>query len=206
MSQTTRTRETREKSRARIIDATTDLVRERSYAELNVGEIMERAGIGRTLFYRHFDDLADLLLRVAREAIEELYDAQVALAQTRVGPDPENVLEAIELPVAVYHRHGPVLRALSEAAAADPLVAARLAELRGRFDQLVADALRRAGELTANPVADPAESARALNRLNEGYLLDVFGREPLVEVEVATRTLTEIWIATVIGGRPPLGR
>ena len=47
MSQTTRTRETREKSRARIVDAATELVRERSYAELNVGEIMERAGIGQ---------------------------------------------------------------------------------------------------------------------------------------------------------------
>ena len=100
MSQTTRTRETREKSRARIVDAATELVRERSYAELNIGEIMERAGIGRTIFYRHFDDLADLLLRVAREAIEELYEAQVALAATRVGPDPANVVEAIELPVA----------------------------------------------------------------------------------------------------------
>lgn len=203
MSQTTRTRESRERSRARIVDAATELVRERSYAELNVGEIMERAGIGRTLFYRHFDDLADLLLRVAREAIDELYEAQVALAATRVGPDPANVVEAIELPVDVYRRHGPVLRALSEAAAADPLVAERQVELRDRFDQLVGEALARAGPLTGNPVSDPAESARALNRLTEGYLLDAYGREPRVEPAVATRTLTEIWIATVIGGRPP---
>lgn len=203
MSQTTRTRETREKSRARIVDAATELVRERSYAELNVGEIMERAGIGRTLFYRHFDDLADLLLRVAREAIDELYEAQVALAETRVGPDPANVVEAIELPVNVYRRHGPVLRALWEAATADPLVAERQIELRERFDELVGEALVRAGELTGNPVADPAESARALNRLTEGYLLDAYGHEPRVEPEVATRTLTEIWVATVIGGRPP---
>ncbi len=203
MSQTTRTRESRERSRARIVDAATELVRERSYAELNVGEIMERAGIGRTLFYRHFDDLADLLLRVAREAIDELYEAQVALAATRVGHDPANAFEAIELPVDVYRRHGPVLRALSEAAAADPLVAERQVELRDRFDQLVGEALARAGPLTGNPVSDPAESARALNRLTEGYLLDAYGREPRVEPAVATRTLTEIWIATVIGGRPP---
>ena len=67
-----RTRADRERSRQRIIDATTELVRERSYAELNVGEIMERAGIGRTIFYRHFDDLGDLLMRAGREAIEEL--------------------------------------------------------------------------------------------------------------------------------------
>ena len=64
--------QSRERSRQRIIEAATELVRERSYAELNVGEIMERAGIGRTIFYRHFDDLGDLLLRAGREAIEEL--------------------------------------------------------------------------------------------------------------------------------------
>ena len=92
-TQRTRTRETRERSRARIVEATTELVRERSYAELNVGEIMERAGIGRTLFYRHFDDLGDLLLRVAEEAMDELFETQVALAEarlseTRVIPDP----------------------------------------------------------------------------------------------------------------------
>ena len=33
---------------------------------------MREAGIGRTIFYRHFDDMADLLLRASREAIEEL--------------------------------------------------------------------------------------------------------------------------------------
>ena len=37
-------RETRERARAQIIEAATELVRERSYAELNVGELMARPG------------------------------------------------------------------------------------------------------------------------------------------------------------------
>src|SRR3954471_23362119 len=81
----TRTRESRERSRRRIIEAATELVRERSYAELNVGEIMERAGIGRTIFYRHFDDLGNLLVRASREAIDQLYEAQRKIAEA--GPD-----------------------------------------------------------------------------------------------------------------------
>ena len=196
-AQRTRTRETRERSRARIVEATVDLVRERSYSELNVGEIMERAGIGRTLFYRHFDDLGDLLLLIAREPIDELYEAQVALAATRVGPDPENVREAIALPVAVYERHGPLLRVLAEAAAVDPLLAERQAELRRRFDLLVERTLQRAGETLGNPPADPAESARALNRLNEAYLLEAFGRRPRIAAAAAVETLSEIWLAFV---------
>lgn len=195
--QKSRTRQSREQTRSRIIEATIELVRERSYAELTVGEIMDRAGLERTIFYRHFENVGGLLLGAGREAIEELYDAQVALAETRVGHGPAALREAIALPVAVYHRHGPLLRAVSEAVAADQLVSADREEIRRRFDELVAQSLREIGEETGRPLADVTETARALNLLNESYLLDAFGREPRVSVETAVQTLTEIWYALI---------
>jgi AcrR family transcriptional regulator len=191
-----RRRLSRERSRRQIVEATAELVRDRSYAELNVGEIMDRAGIGRTLFYRHFDDLADLVMRVARDAIDELYEAQLALAAARDTPDLGAVRAAIAATVDVYVEHGPLLRAFSEAAAADPLVRERGQELRARFDRLIASAIR-TGPRVTNPPPDADESARALNRLSEGYLLDAFGREPRVSPELATDTLTDIWIGFV---------
>jgi AcrR family transcriptional regulator len=192
----TRTRESRERSRQRIIEAATELVRERSYAELNVGEIMERAGIGRTIFYRHFDDLGDLLVRAGREAIDELLTAQLALAQARASTGPDDIRRAIELPVEVYSRHGPLLRAVAEAAAADPGLTPAQAAIRQRFDELVADALHRS-DAGAGGFADVLETARALNLLNESYLLDAFGREPRVSPESAVATLAEIWAAVL---------
>jgi AcrR family transcriptional regulator len=192
-----RTRQTREKSRQRIIEATAELVRERSYATLTVDEIMGRAGIGRTLFYRHFDDLGDLVLRAASEAIEELFEAQLALAQTRGDYGPESVRDALRAAAAVYRRHGPVLRAVAEAAADDERVAAGQAEVRRRFDELVIPILREVTAETRRPVADVAETARALNLLNENYLLDSFGREPRVSIETAVQTLSEIWVAVI---------
>ena len=195
--QKSRIRQSREQTRSRIIEATIELVRERSYAELTVGEIMDRAGLERTIFYRHFENVGGLLLGAGREAIEELYDAQVALAETRVGHGPAALREAIALPVAVYHRHGPLLRAVSEAVAADQLVSADREEIRRRFDELVAQSLREIGEETGRPLADVTETARALNLLNESYLLDAFGREPRVSVETAVQTLTEIWDALI---------
>ena len=192
-----RTRLTREKTRARIIEAATELVRVRSYAELNVGEIMDRAGIGRTLFYRHFDDLGDLLLSAGRDAIEELYEAQLALASTRATHDSDAIRQALEVPVAVYRRHGPLLRAVVEAAAADQLVAAGQEELRRRFDGLVEGTLRAMAEEGGREFADVAETARALNLLNESYLLDAFGREPRISTETAVQTLSEIWVAFI---------
>ena len=39
--------------------------------------------------------------------------------------------------------------------------------------------------------------ARALNLLNESYLLDAFGREPRVSTDTAVQTLTEIWLGVI---------
>ena len=83
-----RARLSREQSRALIIAATMELVHELSYPELSVGAIMERAGLERTIFYRHFDDLGDLLMQAGREAIEELYETQVDLSAARDGAEP----------------------------------------------------------------------------------------------------------------------
>jgi AcrR family transcriptional regulator len=192
--------------RERLVDAATDLVRERSFDELSVAEVTGRAGIERTIFYRHFDDLSDLLLRAATEAIESLYDAQVELDADREEGDLETVRAAIEPAVRVYQRHGPVLRAVTEAGASNPQIAARGAELRRRFNELVAGSLARLPGLRENPPADVAESARALNLLNEAYLRDAFGHEPRVSAEAAIQTLTEIWAAFLDRRAPRTGR
>jgi AcrR family transcriptional regulator len=172
----------REKARERIAAEACELLRDRAFAELTVDEVMRRAGMGRTLFYRHFDDLAGVLRRAGREAIEELYAAQATLA---------DVEAAIALAVAVYESHGPLLRAVVEAAAHDEGLAAQHAALRRRFDELATASLVASGA----PLRDAAQTAHALNLMNESYLLDAFGREPRVDTATAARTLAEIWAA-----------
>jgi AcrR family transcriptional regulator len=195
LSQQVRARHSRAESRARIIEATTELVRERSYGELSIGEIMERAGFGRTIFYRHFDDLPDLLIRAGREAIEGLYEAELALERSRTEVGAESVRLAVEAAVKVYSQHGPILRAIHEASASDPQLAPNQAEVRRRFDALVAAALREAYTHGGDPPTDIDETAHALNLMNETYLMDAFGHEPRVTPETAARTLTEVWAA-----------
>lgn len=198
------TRTSRERSRARIVAAATELVRERSYPELSVGEVMERAGFERTIFYRHFDDLGDLLLRAGGEAIEGLFDVQVDLGGTRdgSGTHPEALPAAIEPCVLFYEANGPLLRALDEAAATDERIAAGQEAMRRRFDELVAGSLGEMPQFASVPEADVREIAHALNLLNVSYLLDAFGREPRVSVQTAVRTLTQIWSAVIFVPRP----
>jgi AcrR family transcriptional regulator len=200
-----RPRLSREEVRERLVDAATELVRDRSFYDLSVGDVTEQAGIERTIFYRHFDDLSDLLLRAATDAIESLYQAQVELDAGREAGDLETVRSAIEPAVRVYREHGAVIRAVTEAGASHPEVAARGAELRRRFNELTAGSLARLPDLKDNPPADLAESARALNLLNEAYLQEAFGRDPRVSAEVAIETLTEIWAAFLDRRTPGAG-
>ncbi len=191
-TQRTKVRQSRAESRARIVAAAARLLRERSYADLTVDEVMREAGQGRTLFYRHFDDLADLLARASTEAIESLFAAQRVL-----GADPVDaraaVPPAMELAAEAYERHGPLLRGVAEAAAGDERLAAAEDAMRRRFDDLAERLLRE----TRAPVTDPAQTARALNLMNEAYLLETFGRTPRATRAVAVATLTEIWLAVI---------
>jgi AcrR family transcriptional regulator len=191
-------RQSRQQSRERIVAAATELIRRTSYGALTVDDVMREAGAGRTIFYRHFDDLADLLMRAGREAFEGLLEAERAFREVRVGDDPDVVRTALEPAVAVYRRHGPLLRAIAEAAAGgDEQIAAGRQAMRERFNELVEEVLRTSPAFAARSAADIAETARALNSLNENYLLDAFGREPRVSTETAVRTLSEIWVAVI---------
>src|SRR5829696_5541844 len=91
-----RARLSRRQSRRRIVGAATELVRERSYAELSVDAVMREAGLGRTIFYRHFDDLADLLMGTGREAIEQLFQAQLGFVQASQDDPAQAVRPAFE--------------------------------------------------------------------------------------------------------------
>jgi AcrR family transcriptional regulator len=190
MARTT-VRQTRQESRARIVRAAEQLVRKRSFTELTVDEVMSEAGLGRTIFYRHFDDLGDLLMRSSREAIEELFEAQSSLVAAR----PGDVRGALEAAAEVYQRHGPLLRCVSEAAAVDERIAEGYAAMRERFADFAEQSLRQV--LGDSGPADLAETARALNLMNETYLTDAFGREPRVSPETAVQTLMEIWDAVI---------
>src|SRR4051794_19578588 len=195
----TQIRSSREESRGRIIAAATELMRSTSYGALTVDDVMRSAGFGRTIFYRHFDDLADLLMRAGREAFGALLDAERTLSEAAGrGDDADVVRAAIEPAVAVYERHGPLMRAIAEAAAAgDEQIAAGRAAWRERFNELVADVLRAAPALAGVSDDSLAETARALNAMNENYLLDAFGREPRVPADTAVGTLTAIWAAVM---------
>src|SRR3954453_19286322 len=198
MASKTAVRQTRQESRDRIVAAATELIRDTPYAALTVDDVMREAGAGRTIFYRHFDDLSDLVRRAGREAFEDLFEAEQALRSARLDGEQDLARAAIEPAVAVYRQHGPLLRGIAEAAASgDEQIAAGQKAMIARFDELVADVLRTSPRLAGRSDEEIAETAHALNLMNVNYLLDAFGREPRVSSDTAVRTLTRIWSALI---------
>lgn len=194
-------RQRREEVRAQILAAANKALRARPFRELTVEELMIDAGLSRTLFYRHFDDLGDLVVRLLEEAGGELLRQEERLSALGL-TDVEAIRLALEAPVRRIAASGPLLRAIAEAASHDERIDAAYHDLVLRFEQLIEANLRAFGDRGVTRLADPTQTARALNLMNLAYLLDVFGSpEPKVSPDVALQTLTEIWTGVIFGGR-----
>ncbi|MCW2968076.1 MAG: TetR family transcriptional regulator [Solirubrobacteraceae bacterium] len=190
-----------DEARALIVEAAEQTLREHPFREVSVDEVMQAAGLSRTVFYRHFDDLSDLVLRVASSAFEELFAAHErvvdAAAITR-----ESLVAAIEPAIDVFVRHGPLVRAISEAASYDGDVERVFLAAQERAVAVTGRLFERARDAGA-PITDAAETARALTAMNVRYLIDAYGGRPRVEPVTALATLLEVWLG-VLG--PSVGR
>ena len=99
----------RRQARQRIIQAAEELFLARGFNEVSVGDIAERAEVGRTTFFRHFGDKQEVVF--ARW--QELLDTIAAAGQADGAPAVRSAGEAVE-------QLRPILLALCDQAAADP--------------------------------------------------------------------------------------
>src|SRR4051794_3531573 len=118
---TRRRRRTPEAAQREIIEAAEGMLREQPFRELTVDEVMRRTGLSRPSFYVYFRDRHHLVLEVVQRIQAELF-AMSDLWYGGSGDGAALAHEALEGVVDVYERHGPVLRALADAATDDPEV------------------------------------------------------------------------------------
>src|SRR4029079_15898993 len=127
-----RKRRTPEVAEQEIIAAAEALLRERPFRELTVDEVMRRTELSRPSFYVYFRDRHHLVLRVVEHIGGELFKMADRWFKGE-GDGPTLAREAPGVIVAAFAEHGPVLRALADAAADDPGVESVYAELVQSF-------------------------------------------------------------------------
>jgi AcrR family transcriptional regulator len=186
------------------VDAAEAMLRERPFRELTVDEVMRRTELSRPSFYVHFRDRHDLVLRV----VERLGGEVFAMSDRWLaGTDDGRVAarEAIGGIVRVFAEHGPVLRALADAATDDPRVEEAYNSLLDGFIAATAEHIDE--EIAAGHVLpmDARESATALVWMMERYLQLSLGRPPLTDPAKVAETLTTIWTRVLYGSEAPIG-
>jgi AcrR family transcriptional regulator len=193
-----RRRRTPEVAEREIMTAAESLLRERPFRELTVDEVMRRTELSRPSFYVYFRDRHHLVLRLVEDLGSELF-AMSERWLRGTGEGPVIARQAVDGIVAVYADHGPVMRALADAAADDPGVEEVYHDIVQSFVDATARHIEE--EMAAGRVLplQADETAKALVWMMERYLNLSFGREPLSPRETVTDALTTIWTRVLYG-------
>jgi AcrR family transcriptional regulator len=193
-----RRRRTPEVAEREIIAAAEALLRERPFRELTVDEVMRRTDLSRPSFYVYFRDRHHLVLRVVEHLGAQLFAMSDRWLRGS-GDGPELARQALDGIVGVYAEHGPVMRALADAAADDPGVEAAYNEIVQGF--VGATARHIDEEIAAGRILplDAQETAKALVWMMERYLNLSFGHESITSRESVADALTTIWTRVLYG-------
>jgi AcrR family transcriptional regulator len=195
-----RRRRRRKDSEREILEAAERLLRERPFRELTVDDLMAATSQSRTAFYRHFTDRQDLLVHLIRDLNEELWEMSAGWLRGSGDPLVEG-RRSLERLADLYATHGPLLRAIAEAASHDADVEAVYRGLVQGFVDATAARIRRDAAAGRTSLAHPDHVAAALVWMTERHLAATFGRVGATDADrsAALETLFTVWMRTLYG-------
>ena len=204
-----------EEAEKEILDAAKEFLRKRPFREMTVGELMSRTGLSRPAFYFYFRDRYEVVERLLEEIGAALLDADRPWLEGGKGRGRredgsrggvrearEEMRASINAGVRVFASHGPVLRAVSDAAVSDPEVerAYKRGFVEGFVEPIAARVRMDAEAGLVRGELDPEQTARALVWMVERYALDTLGyTPPAVEPDRVASTIENIWLRTLYG-------
>ena len=194
-----------ERTRAEILDAAFEFLWSRPFRDMTVNSLMATTSISRSAFYRYFGDIHGLMeALLARLESEILEGASPWLSDDG---DPVALLyESLAAEARICYRHGPFLKAVSDAAGTNARLEDEWNWFLDRFDDAVSERITADQELGLIEAFDPRPVATALNRLDAALYVREFGRRPRRRPEPVTDAITRVWISALYGQRWVTGR
>ncbi len=190
-----------DRQRDAIIAAVRELLQERSFADLSVSTISERAGVARSGFYFYFDSKYAVLAVIVAEAMAELDKLTHDFAPREPGESPsEFAKRMVGYAAVVFSSHDPIMGACNLARNTD----AQIREIMDDFQDTVIDKI--VGlvkqDSGARPVSDDIQAlVRTLTAVTSMTLAHdsaFVGRNenPAGAIEIVER----LWLSGLWGG------
>ena len=159
---------------------------------------MDQTSLTRSAFYHYFVDRHDLVMRLTERLAHEL--SPMNEVWFHGGGDPvANLREGYEGVGRFWSQHGPVLRALADAATHDRKVEKTYRAFVERFVRKTAERIRTDIAAGLIPPLDADETARALILMSERYLSEHLGRLARRDWQPVVATLVTIWQRALYG-------
>jgi AcrR family transcriptional regulator len=190
-----------DRQRDAIIAAVRDLLQERSFADLSVSTISERAGVARSGFYFYFDSKYAVLAVILAEAMAELDKLTHDFAPRETGESPsEFAKRMVGYAAVVFSTHDPIMGACNLARNTD----AQIREIMDDFQDTVIDKI--VGlvkqDSGARPVSDDIQrlvrTLTAVTSMTLAHDSAFVGRDqdPAGAIEIVER----LWLCALWGG------
>ena len=163
---------------------------------------MAGTSLSRPAFYQYFDDLHDL----AESLLHEVESAMRQTANPWINGEGEPIAAlrvALDGVIRSCVEHGPVIRAVAEAAPLDERLERAWSDFMKRWDDSVEariKAQQREGLIAKT--LDANRTANALNALDAAVLISEFGHQPQGDPDAALETLHSIWVRSLYGRSP----
>ena len=193
-----------DRQRDAIVAAVRDLLEERSFADLSVSTISERAGVARSGFYFYFDSKYAVLAVILADASDLLDNLTHHFAPREPGETPfEFAKRMVGSAAAVYANDDPVLTACAAARNTDAQIREMMDDFYdGIIDKLVALLEQ---DADARPISDdlPAlvRTLAATTTLTLTHDSAFVGRG--IDPNRAVDALERLWVAGLWGGSDP---
>ena len=187
-----------DRTRAAILNAALEFIWSRPFREMTVNSLMASTDLSRSAFYQYFDDIHKVMESLLQMLAEEIFTSS-NIWLDGVG-DPVALLnETFERLTQTCYRHGPFLRAVSDAATTDERFEKDWGQFLGAFDDAGIACIEADQAQGLIAAFDARPVAFSLNRLNAYTFIDAFGQRPRSKPKPIQDALARIWISTLYG-------
>jgi AcrR family transcriptional regulator len=184
----------------RLLHEAEALLAERPLSSIGIDEIAQAAGISRSSFYFYFASREALLRTLGERAQEEVFASADSWLNRTDEPPAEAIARALAENLALWRRHGSVLRALHDARNIDEQTNAVRRAIARRYIDATAAQIERERDAGLAPPAPPdaRQLAAILTGMNDRAFYDASRRPSSRQRDgELVQALTTVWLRSV---------